>query len=156
MIGFLAACNEETKITTQTDHTLTAEGFRAFIEKPGTLNIVDYSATWCGPCQQLKPVLAQIAEEHSDIVSLGMVDVDDDKSLASQQGVQGIPDVRFYINGKMVDKFTGAAPKEYIEQLIEKHSKHITSADSGTAASGSTNTDDPENENPLPPGMSRQ
>jgi thioredoxin len=94
--------------------------FSAFISSPGTINIVDFTATWCGPCQQLKPVLDSIAKEHSGTVQLRAIDIDKEKSLAAQKGVGGIPDVRFYINGKEVDKFMGAYPKEHIDGIIAK------------------------------------
>ena len=119
-LGLIVSCSkkESAASTSPSSHELAANDFKSFIATPGTLNIVDFSATWCPPCKTLKPVLNQIANEHSDTVKLGIIDVDQAKSLAAQQGVQGIPDVRFYINGKMVDKFTGAAPKEHIEQII--------------------------------------
>jgi thioredoxin len=141
-------------------HPLKAENFHTFIENSGTLNVVDFSATWCGPCQQLKPILAQIADEHSDVIRLGVIDVDDENSFSGQQGVRGIPDVRFYINGKMVDKFTGSVPKEYIEQIIAKHSQNLTPVDD-TAVTNESNekidtTLQPPKANLLPPGMSKE
>jgi thioredoxin-like negative regulator of GroEL len=167
----LSSCSKKAASSHLT-HALKTEDFPAFIANPGTLNIVDFSATWCPPCQQLKPILSSIADEYSDTVKLGVVDVDDEKSLASQQVVRGIPDVRFYINGKLVDKFTGGAPKEYIVELIAKHSKNLTPPDAEVTAPEaplpsstpgqpsspalSNPTIQPAKENPLPPGMSKQ
>lgn len=112
--------------------------FDSFISSPGTINIVDFSATWCPPCQQLKPVLYKIAEEKSSKVKLKVIDVDQHQQLAGQHGVSGIPDVRFFINGKQVDKFAGAAPKEHIEQMISdiltKHAKQLSAGADATAA----------------------
>lgn len=123
-LGLFSSCSKKAA-SSSSAYALKTADFPAFIANPGTLNIVDFSATWCPPCQQLKPVLESLAKEHSDTVRLGIVDVDDEKSLAAQQGVRGIPDVRFYIDGNLVDKFTGSAPKEHIEQLIAKHSKNL-------------------------------
>ncbi len=128
----LSSCTKKEKAagSPASSHDLAAADFHSFIATPGKLNIVDFSATWCPPCKQLKPVLHGIADKHSDTVKLGIIDVDQAKSLAAQQGVQGIPDVRFYINGKQVDKFTGAAPKEHIEQIIAhllaKHKQELS------------------------------
>ena len=110
-------------------HALKADEFSTFIANPGTINVVDFSATWCGPCQQLKPVLASIAKEHTDTIRLSVVDIDTEKSLAAEKGVSGIPDVRFYVNGKEVEKFKGAVPKEQIDQIIagllKKHAEEL-------------------------------
>jgi thioredoxin len=110
--------------------TSATSDFDSFIASPGTINIVDFSATWCPPCQQLKPVLYKIAEEKSSKVKLKVIDVDQHQQLAAQHGVSGIPDVRFFVNGKQVDKFSGAAPKEHIEQMISdiltKHAKQLS------------------------------
>lgn len=126
-ICLLMSCSKKST-PSNSSHALKTADFPAFIANPGTINIVDFSATWCPPCQQLKPVLASIADEYSDTVRLGVVDVDTENSLAAQQGVRGIPDVRFYIDGKLVDKFSGAAPKKDIEKMIVKHSKNLTPA----------------------------
>lgn len=110
--------------------TSATDDFDSFIASPGTINIVDFSATWCPPCKQLKPVLYKIAEEQSSKVKLKVIDVDQHQQLAAQHGVSGIPDVRFFVNGKQVDKFSGAAPKEHIEQMISdiltKHAKQLS------------------------------
>ncbi|MES2981453.1 MAG: thioredoxin domain-containing protein [Verrucomicrobiota bacterium] len=137
-LGFLSSCSKKAAPASTSSHGLKTADFPAFIANPGTLNIVDFSATWCPPCQQLKPVLASIADEYSDTVRLGVVDVDTENSLAAQQGVRGIPDVRFFIDGKQVDKFSGAVPKEHIEQLIAKHSKKLIPADTGKTTPPST------------------
>ncbi len=139
----LSSCSKKSvskTASTSSSHTLKATDFTTFIANPGTINIVDFSATWCGPCQQLKPILASIANEHSDTVRLGIVDVDTEKDLAAQIGVRGIPDVRFYVNGKEVEKFTGGVPKKHIEQIIAKYSNSLT-------------TPSPDITTPIPPAQ---
>jgi thioredoxin len=100
--------------------------FDSFIAEPGRLNIVDFHAEWCGPCKRLAPVLTGLVEENSSIVRLGKINVDQAKELAREEGVTGIPDVRFYVDGKLVHKFTGAPPKEHIEELIATHAASIS------------------------------
>lgn len=124
-IGILTSCSKKST-GLPSAYTIKSADFPAFIANPGTLNIVNFSASWCPPCQQLRPILESVAVEYSDTVRLGVIDVDTEKSLATQQAVRGIPDVRFYIDGKLMEKFTGGAPKEQVEQLIAKHSKNLT------------------------------
>jgi thioredoxin len=99
--------------------------FQSFISEPGRLNVVDFHADWCGPCKKLGPVLSSVIEANSGIVRLGKLNVDQARQLSQEQGVRSIPDVRFYIDGKLVHKFTGAPPKETIESLIATHSANI-------------------------------
>lgn len=152
----LISC-EKKPASSPSSHALAEEDFQSFIEAPGTINIVDFSASWCGPCQQLKPVLSAVADEHSDDIQLGIVDVDEAKTLASRRGVRGIPDVRFFINGKQVEQFTGAAPKEHIEQIIEqliaKHAAELKSTQETepSAATPATPTPEIQPVEPSPP-----
>lgn len=99
--------------------------FQTFISQPGRLNIVDFHADWCGPCKKLGPVLSGVIEANSNVARLGKLNVDQARELAMEQGVRGIPDVRFYIDGKLVHKFTGGIPKEKIESLVATHSANI-------------------------------
>ncbi|MFD2255122.1 thioredoxin family protein [Luteolibacter algae] len=98
--------------------------FKSFISQPGTLNIVDFYADWCAPCKKLSPDL-ESAVASSGAVKLGKVDIDQSRTIASEVGVDGIPDVRFYIDGKMVHKFIGAIPKSEIDSLIKKYSANL-------------------------------
>lgn len=102
--------------------------FDHFIAQPGKLNIVDFHADWCGPCRTLGPILEQAVSENSMTARLGTFDVDQAKSFAREQGVSGIPDVRFYIDGKMVDRFVGGESKARVEELIAKHTADIVPA----------------------------
>lgn len=103
--------------------------FQEFISQPGRLNIVDFHADWCGPCKKLGPVISSVVEANAGAVRLGKINVDNAKELSREQGVREIPDVRFYIDGKMVHKFTGAPPREQIEALIAEHSAGIIPLD---------------------------
>lgn len=152
----LISCGKK-PTSSPSSHALAEEDFPSFIANPGTINIVDFSASWCGPCQQLKPVLSAVADDYSDDVQLGIVDVDEAKTLASRRGVRGIPDVRFFINGKQVEQFTGAAPKEHIEQiigqLIAKHGAELESTQKTepSAATPATPTPEIQPVEPSPP-----
>lgn len=102
--------------------------FDAFISEPGQLNIVDFYADWCGPCRRLGPILSGVVEANSGVARLGKINVDHAKQLARFQGVRSIPDVRFYIDGKMVHQFVGGESKFTLEGLIKTHTASIVPA----------------------------
>jgi thioredoxin 1 len=83
--------------------------------------LVDFWATWCGPCKQIGPVLDQLATEMNGTVQIAKVDVDTNQALAQQLGVNSIPALFLFKNGVVVDKIVGARPKGDIAAFIRKH-----------------------------------
>ena len=81
--------------------------------------LVDFWATWCGPCRMLAPVLEELAEEYEGRVIVGKVNVDEQPALAAQFGIQSIPTVMLFKDGKMVDMLVGFRPKAQLEQLLK-------------------------------------
>ncbi len=81
--------------------------------------LIDFFATWCGPCSMVSPIVDQIAEERSDL-KVCKVDVDEQGELASQFGVSSIPMLVVVKNGKISAQSVGAMPKEKILELVEK------------------------------------
>lgn len=79
--------------------------------------IVDFSATWCGPCRMLAPVLEELSEEYSDI-SFYNIDVDDEPELSAEFGVMSVPTVYIFENGQEKTHFIGLQPKEKISEII--------------------------------------
>lgn len=79
--------------------------------------LVDFFATWCGPCKQLAPVLDKIAEERSD-VRIVKVDVDENQALASQFGVMSIPTLIYFKGGKAVSQAVGSRSKAALEAML--------------------------------------
>ena len=81
------------------------------------LVIVDFWATWCGPCRMLSPILDEVEEEMSDKISVVKVNVDDADEIAMRYRIMSIPTLLFFKNGQLVDKSVGAMPKS---ALVEK------------------------------------
>ena len=81
--------------------------------------VVDFWAEWCGPCRTLTPALEAAEASRGGKVLLGKVDVDSNKALAGRYGVQGIPAVKAFRDGKVVDEFVGAVPRAKVESLFD-------------------------------------
>lgn len=82
--------------------------------------LVDFWAGWCAPCRQLKPLLEQLVAAQQGRVLLAKVDVEAQPALASRYKVRGIPDVRAFVNGALVDGFTGVLPQAALQAFIER------------------------------------
>jgi thioredoxin 1 len=80
--------------------------------------LIDFFATWCGPCQTLIPILKQVKDSLGDRISIIKVDVDKNQELASQQQVRGVPTMMLYQNGKQLWRQSGVLSKEEIIQII--------------------------------------
>ena len=92
------------------------------IEKSKTVPVVvDFWASWCAPCLMLSPILEKIAREYENKFILAKVNVDESKEKATQFGVMGIPSVKLFKNGDIVDEFTGVMPEESVKGWLDKN-----------------------------------
>ncbi|MCB0871566.1 MAG: thioredoxin [Solirubrobacterales bacterium] len=82
--------------------------------------VVDFWAEWCGPCRTLGPAIEQAVKDREGKVELAKVDVDSNQQLAAAFRVQGIPAVKAFVNGEMVDEFTGALPPAQIDEFLDR------------------------------------
>ena len=98
--------------------TLTKENFEAEALKANVPVLVDFWASWCGPCRMVSPIVDEIAEESDGSYKVGKVNVDEQPELASQFGVMSIPTLIVLENGKVKNTAVGARPKEFILGLL--------------------------------------
>ena len=82
--------------------------------------LLDFWASWCGPCRMLAPVIAELAEDYAGIIKVGKVNVDEEPELADAFRVSSIPLVVLIQNGSVVAQSVGYRPKEQIESLIKQ------------------------------------
>ncbi|MBR2244256.1 MAG: thioredoxin [Prevotella sp.] len=98
--------------------TITAENFENLKNGNQPL-VVDFWATWCGPCRMVGPVISELAEEYDGRITVGKCDVEENEDLALEFGVRNIPTIVFIKGGQIVDKIVGAQPKAKIQEKFE-------------------------------------
>lgn len=97
--------------------TITTENFESeVLHSTGTV-LLDFWASWCGPCRMLSPIVDEVAEERPDI-KVGKVNVDEQPALASQFGVMSIPTLLVFKDGMLVNQTVGARPKSGVLALL--------------------------------------
>ncbi|WP_297118308.1 thioredoxin [uncultured Porphyromonas sp.] len=82
--------------------------------------IMDFWATWCGPCQMIGPMIDELAEEFDGKIIIGKVNVDENSDLPSQYGVRNIPTILFFKGGELVNKLVGAQSKAKLQEEAQK------------------------------------
>ena len=113
--------NSSNKVHIATPITLTDSNFAQVIGKY-PLIVVDYWAPWCGPCRMVSPVIEQLASELSGKVVFGKLNVDENPVTSNAFGIQSIPTMAIFKNGKAIDGFVGAASKS---QILSKISTYL-------------------------------
>jgi putative thioredoxin len=110
------------------DHTFEEEVLEKSYQIPV---IVDFFATWCGPCQMLKPILENVAQEYDCVIA--KIDIDKNQYLASAYQIEGVPDVKVFRDGKVVDGFVGVLPEPQLKELLA-NCQIVSDIDQGLAA----------------------
>ena len=99
--------------------TITKANFDTEVMHSDRPVLLDFWATWCGPCQMLGPVIEEIAEEYEGKIKVGKINVDEEGMLAAQFQVTGIPYVVLVKDGEIADSRVGYRPKEDIVKLLK-------------------------------------
>lgn len=81
--------------------------------------VLDFWATWCGPCKKIGPIIEELASEYEGQVIIGKVDVEEAEDLTTEFGIRNVPTVIFIKNGEVVDKSVGAATKAVLEEKVK-------------------------------------
>jgi thioredoxin len=105
------------------DATFTDDNFQASVidasnDKPV---LVDFYATWCGPCKSQGPIVDEVGKELEGAAVVGKIDVDENPDSAQKFQVMGIPALKVFRNGEVVEEFTGLQQKETIVEALKKH-----------------------------------
>lgn len=97
------------------------DNFKSDVLENNGLSIVDFFATWCGPCKMLTPIIDKLAEEVGDTVNIGKVDIDESPELAQEYKIMSVPTLLFIKNGEVVDTLMGVQNRAKLMEYIEKY-----------------------------------
>jgi thioredoxin 1 len=102
-------------------HELTDQDFETTVKASAQLAVVDFWASWCGPCRTVEPIVDELADEYQGKIRVYKVDVDANPKSTSAYSVRSIPSILFFKGGSVVDTVIGAAPKSKLKEKIELH-----------------------------------
>ena len=101
---------------------VTDANFADEIEAGEGLQMIDFWATWCGPCRMVAPIVEDLATEYAGKgLRVGKLDVDSNPSVTTRFRVTSIPSILFFKDGELVDKVIGAVPRPHLEEKIQQH-----------------------------------
>lgn len=100
---------------------ITTQNFDAEVLSSDVPVLLDFWATWCGPCIAIAPTLDQLASDNAGKLKIGKVNVDNDQALAMKFGITSIPTLLFFKDGKVQESVVGSRPKGAFQQIIDKY-----------------------------------
>lgn len=89
--------------------------------KTDKLVLIDFSATWCGPCKQLSPIIDELHNEYTNRVVIGKVDIEENNDIVNKYSIRNVPTLLFIKNGKLLDRMVGAQTKSILIETINKN-----------------------------------
>lgn len=100
--------------------TVTDDSFEAEVLQSDVPVVVDFWATWCGPCKMIAPILDEVASEYGEKAKIVKLDVDNNQQTAAKYNIMSIPSLLFFKNGEIVDQVVGALTKAQLAQRLDK------------------------------------
>jgi thioredoxin 1 len=100
---------------------LNDQNFKSEVEDFSGLVLVDFFATWCGPCRMMAPIIEELSEEYKDKAKISKMDVDVNLGIAQKYSIMSIPTIILFKEGKKIEELVGAQNKEYLQELINKN-----------------------------------
>lgn len=100
---------------------LTDATFEEEVLKSDQPVLVDFWATWCGPCRMVAPIVEELAGEYEGKLKVGKVDVDSNPQVSMNYGIRSIPSLLIFKNGEVVDTIVGAVPKAHLVKQVDPH-----------------------------------
>ena len=100
--------------------TLTEDNFRNEVLESSKPVLVDFWASWCGPCHIIAPSIEELASDYDGQATIGKLNVDEQPGIAQQFGIQSIPSVLFFQDGQVVDQVVGAVPKKALAEKLKR------------------------------------
>ncbi len=98
---------------------ITSENFEKEVLSSSVPVVVDFFATWCGPCKMLSPIVEELADEYGEKLRFGKVNVDDERELALKFGISSIPTLLFFREGKLVKSIVGYRDKNQLKEITD-------------------------------------
>jgi len=99
---------------------LTDENFKKEIEDYKGVSLVDFWASWCGPCQMIVPIIEKLAKEYQGKVKIGKLEVDENPRIASKYDILSLPTLKIFVRGKVMEDFLGVQSEETLKESLEK------------------------------------
>jgi len=99
---------------------VTNENFQSEVLESEVPVVVDFWAPWCGPCKMVAPIMEELSGEYDGKVKFAKLNTDDAREIAVKYGIMSIPTMKIFKEGEVVDSMSGAVPKEYMKEFIDK------------------------------------
>ncbi|MCQ8892900.1 MAG: thioredoxin [Candidatus Methanosuratincola sp.] len=112
---------DEKELSTEKEITVTDGNFESIITNANSLVVIDFWATWCGPCMYMVPIFEKLARKYAGKAVFGRMNVDENPIVPGRLGIYGIPTFVFFKNGKEIHRMVGATSEANLEEMIKKY-----------------------------------